>query len=101
MVRQSEAARQLDRTGLPLPKDEVILSLRQQADVKCQYNSTSSKPCDPSQTACLFKISEDPCEQNNLIFDFPNVVQVFQSVNWIVGNDEPHYLDVRGNFTAL
>ena len=75
MVRQSQAARTLDNLGLPIPEDKVILKLREQADVKCKY-SKDSNPCDPSLTVCLFKITEDPCEQNNLILDYPNIVKV-------------------------
>ena len=75
MVRQSQAARVLERRGLPLPEDEVMLRLRQEADVSCRYNA-STNPCDPRQEVCLFKLTEDPCEQNNLVFQYPDVVKV-------------------------
>ena len=81
MVRQSQAPTVLERRGLPLPEDEVMLRLRQEADVSCRYNN-STNPCDPRQEVCLFRVTEDPCEQNNLVFQYPDVVKVVKSYKY-------------------
>ena len=35
---------------------------------------TARKPCNAKTSACLFDLESDPCEQNNLAEDMPDVV---------------------------
>ncbi|KDR15167.1 arylsulfatase B-like isoform X2 [Zootermopsis nevadensis] len=51
-----------------------ILRLRSQATVTCS-SPVSSTPCNPEKGPCLFDLSVDPCEVNDLSAQHPNVVQ--------------------------
>ena len=89
-LHHSRVATALAKLGVPIPSDEKIVALRKEADVSCKKPADAS-PCKPTQQVyneeyhklinvplkvCLFKIDEDPCELNNLVFKFPDVVRV-------------------------
>ena len=74
-VRGSPAGKAIASAGVPLPDDKTIASLRAEADVTCTKPDTVST-CDPTWQVCLFNIKQDPCEQNNLLFQFPDIVKV-------------------------
>ena len=75
LKRTSPAAVSLKKIGVELPDDKEVTRLRSEATVTCQ---TREKPetCDPTWQVCLFNITQDPCEQNNLASKFPSVIQV-------------------------
>ena len=74
-VRSSPAAAALQAAGAALPSDAEILKLRGAAEVRCPQLQLAES-CEPSWQVCLFNVREDPCEQNNLVFRLPSVVQV-------------------------
>ena len=78
-VRSSPAAAALQAAGAGLPSDAEILKLRGAAEVRCPQLQLAES-CEPSWQVCLFNVREDPCEQNNLVFRLPSVVQVSSTV---------------------
>jgi len=76
-LHESKVARALAKLGVPIPSDEKIVALRKEADVTCKKPAKAS-PCKPTQQVCLFKIDEDPCELNNLVFKFPDIVRTLE-----------------------
>jgi hypothetical protein len=84
-------------------QDSVLAELRSQAELNCK-KPDNAEPCKPTQQVwyissdqeiefiissisqnmicliclqvCLFNITADPCEYNNLVFKFPDVVKV-------------------------
>ena len=78
-VRSSPAAAALQAAGAALPSDAEILKLRGAAEVRCPQLQVAES-CEPSWQVCLFNVREDPCEQNNLVFRLPSVVQVSSTV---------------------
>ncbi len=85
-------------------QDSVLAELRSQAELNCK-KPDNAEPCKPTQQVwyssseqeiefiissisqnvicliclqvCLFNITADPCEYNNLVFKFPDVVKVY------------------------
>ena len=50
------------------------------AAVSCgEKPKNASKNCDVKKSACLYDISKDPCEYNNLAHQMPHVVKMLQS----------------------
>ena len=82
-VRSSPATSALAQIGVKLPTDENILMLRDEVSLKCNA-STKAQTCDPTWQVCLFNITSDPCEQNNLLFKFPSVVKVIYTTGLLV-----------------
>ncbi|KAG8186130.1 hypothetical protein JTE90_022719 [Oedothorax gibbosus] len=63
----------LKRTGLYLPRTPD--SWRQQAGpVRCGDDASAKKDCDPLLRPCLFNVTADPCENNNVAEENPKVV---------------------------
>ncbi|CAL1279746.1 unnamed protein product [Larinioides sclopetarius] len=57
-----------------LPK--VPDSWREQTEVRCKRSRSTSIKCSPAEKPCLFHITEDPCEINNIADSFPEKVQL-------------------------
>ena len=51
-----------------------ILQLRKQATVTCS-TSANKTSCDAVRGSCLFDVSVDPCEMNDLSAEHPELVQ--------------------------
>jgi hypothetical protein len=51
-----------------------ILQLRKQATVTCS-SSANNTNCDTARGSCLFDLSVDPCEMNDLSAEQPSLVQ--------------------------
>lgn len=48
--------------------------LRAKATVTCGKNNPKNK-CKPLDGHCLFDIMEDPCEENNVAFQYPQILE--------------------------
>lgn len=65
-VVNSPAGQALNRLQL-MPSAQHIRKIRTEATVECHMkNQTADAVCRPLEKPCLFNISADPCEQNNL-----------------------------------
>lgn len=65
-VLNSEAGRAIKSLCNTKPLTaEKILKLRNQATVRCT-SGVERNPCNPTKAPCLFDITSDPCEENNL-----------------------------------
>jgi len=73
-LRESKVAKSLEEIGMPLQEDSVLIQLRSEAEVNCT-KPANAEPCNSLQEVCLFNITGDPCEFNNLLFKFPEVVK--------------------------
>lgn len=62
---------------IKIPTKSGIEKLRQEANINCEKPRRSS-PCRPLQQVCLFNITADPCELNNLVFHYPDVVRTME-----------------------
>ncbi len=51
--------------------------LRQSVMVNCPQNGPRNA-CQASSQVCLFNIRKDPCERNNVVFQFPDVVKIME-----------------------
>ena len=86
-----------DIKGIKLPSRTRVKELRQEATLKCNKPRHRTSPCHPLQQVCLFNITADPCEYNNLVvmyshypkssffvqkfnFDFPRKLSIFFGV---------------------
>ena len=65
----SEVAK-IIRDITPLPSKSKIEMLRKSASLNCLKPSGRSTPCRPLQQVCLFNITADPCEFDNVVFIF-------------------------------
>ncbi|XP_046394380.1 arylsulfatase B-like isoform X2 [Ischnura elegans] len=88
LVLNSDVSRAMNTIGFSLHGKEV-LSLREQARVKCEVDKSSlsginyntdhilgpSIPCNPLVKPCLFNLRFDPCERRNLAEIFPDKLQ--------------------------
>ncbi|XP_040581443.1 arylsulfatase B [Lepeophtheirus salmonis] len=77
-VYKSESGKSLSLSGFPLPNKNDILSIRNTSSVSC-LSSSSQVPCLATASVCLFNITHDPCEKNNLAFEYPSVVELAES----------------------
>lgn len=84
-VLDSRAARALVAIGRPLPADEAeIRALREAATLACtppsQQLMQSPQPCNLMRPPfhCLYHVTSDPCELNNLADAEPLIVQRLQ-----------------------
>ncbi|XP_005176718.1 arylsulfatase B-like [Musca domestica] len=59
----SLSLRKYDR--IPLSKKK-IQEFRSSAQIQCGYEEEEATPCDATREECLYDLSKDPCEQNNL-----------------------------------
>ena len=79
LVLASPVARALASIKMPLPKNATILELRSQTDLKCgsvDQQEAPLTPCHLTESVCLFNITADPCELNNLAFKYPDAVKL-------------------------
>lgn len=76
-VISSTAGRAIASVGLSVTT-EIISSLRENAMIKCPPRNDSLPICRPLQEPCLFNIYQDPCEDNNLVKQFPTIVRKLQ-----------------------
>lgn len=72
-VLQSLAGVALARVNSPMTVAN-ILQLRKQATVTCSTSSNNTN-CDTVTGSCLFDLSVDPCEMNDLSAEYPGLVQ--------------------------
>jgi hypothetical protein len=72
-VLQSAAGMALAREDSPVTVAK-ILQLRKQATVTCSTSANNTN-CDTVRGSCLFDLSVDPCEMNDLSAEHPNLVQ--------------------------
>ncbi|XP_017884012.1 arylsulfatase B [Ceratina calcarata] len=70
----SVAARAVASVGLSLSAD-TVRQLREEAMIKCPPRNGSLPLCKPMIEPCLFNIQRDPCEDNNLIHEYPTIVE--------------------------
>ena len=58
-----------------MPADDgAVEALRREAEVSCPPPPKDYTPCAISQSYCLFNVTADPCEFDNLAFKLPSVV---------------------------
>lgn len=77
-VLKSPTGLSLKAINVPLPNKAKMNSLRKSVDVQCKRPKHASA-CQPLQQMCLFNILSDPCELNNVIFKYPDVVRIMES----------------------
>lgn len=77
-VLNSEASQAIQSVQKPYQRltPEKIFEIRRKATVQCQ-NSVHKNPCDLTKAPCLFDLSSDPCEENNLA-DLPSYSFILQ-----------------------
>lgn len=64
-----------------LLEPQTILRLRREAQIQCPaVNVSESQKCKPLESACIFNISEDPCERINRAQDRPDILNNLQSL---------------------
>ncbi|XP_067209079.1 arylsulfatase B-like isoform X2 [Linepithema humile] len=76
-VISSAAGRAVASVGLGVTA-EVVRMLRENAQIKCPPRNDSLPMCKPLQEPCLFNVFQDPCEDNNLVKQFPTIVKKLQ-----------------------
>ena len=77
-IFNSEVAKSISgMRGIKIPPKPRLEALRQQANIHCEKPRRASL-CKPLQQACLFNITADPCEFNNLVFNYPDVVRTME-----------------------
>ncbi|XP_017766449.1 PREDICTED: arylsulfatase J [Eufriesea mexicana] len=69
----SMAGRAVASVGFNLSA-EAIRSLRDKAKVNCAEKNESLPVCKPLEAPCLFNVLTDPCEDNNVIDEYPSVL---------------------------
>jgi len=74
-VRTSLVAGALAKNKIPLGSDSQLKSLRSQSTVDCPKLPVDSQPCHILHSFCLFNITADPCEMNNVAFKYPDVIK--------------------------
>ena len=52
---------------MELPTKSKVAQLREEAELKCSKPKKKSN-CNPLQQVCLFNVTADPCEFDNLLF---------------------------------
>ena len=66
-VRNSPAGVALGKVGAGMPgENDAVVALRLEAEVRCPPPSKRITPCAITQSYCLFNITADPCELDNL-----------------------------------
>ena len=75
-LRYSTAGKSLSQIGIPLAPDEKLKELKGESTVPCPEPTFDFKPCHILSSACLFYLATDPCEKNNLIFRYPDIVKL-------------------------
>ncbi|XP_065206161.1 arylsulfatase B-like isoform X2 [Planococcus citri] len=79
-IQHSPSAIALYQNNFTIPSEEEIIEVRANVTLSCTYcgdNGTECTPCSQSLhsvTVCLFDVSKDPCEKNNLAYKYPDIV---------------------------
>lgn len=73
-VLTSFAGKALSSINKSLNADEII-KLRRKSEVTCS-NRTKKTDCKPLVAPCLFNIDQDPCEQQNLAYEYIVIISV-------------------------
>ena len=76
LVYNSPAAKGLKSIGMSVPNKSKIDELRSETQLHCEKPKNAGN-CDPSFQVCLFNITADPCELNNLAFKVGEMSIVF------------------------
>merc|ERR1712173_578413 len=66
ILYNSPTAKSLKKIGMELPIKSKVTQLRKDSQLKCVKNKGKKFLCHPLQQICLFNITADPCEYNNL-----------------------------------
>ena len=74
-VRNSDTAKALK--GYGLINDRKMEVIRNKLNIDCGQKKT---PCDPFNGPCLFHIDVDPCEMNNVVKKYPQVLKHFEDL---------------------
>ncbi|XP_066257386.1 arylsulfatase J [Euwallacea similis] len=77
LIQESPAGRALKGIN-SLANAKIIKTLRAEATVIC--GDVEKIKCNPVKAACLFNVTEDPCEYKNIADRFPDIVKELQSV---------------------
>ena len=74
--------------------DAAVAALRHEAEVRCPPPPPRDyTPCEITQSYCLFNVTADPCEFNNLAFKLPDAVaMLMDTLNTFRATEVP-----RGN----
>ena len=67
ILYSSPTTKNLKKIGMDLPTKSQVAQLREEAELKCSKPKKKSN-CSPLQQVCLFNITADPCEFDNLLF---------------------------------
>jgi arylsulfatase B len=54
---------------------EMIEVLRNFSTISCSNSNIRDVTCKPVEASCLFNITEDPCEMNNLADEYPEILK--------------------------
>lgn len=73
-VLQSTVNIALKKTNRKTLDKAQIIELRSQSTTSCQI-PPEKKPLDCRNPGCLFDLTKDPCELNNLIFEKPDIAE--------------------------
>ncbi|XP_055624076.1 arylsulfatase B [Toxorhynchites rutilus septentrionalis] len=57
-----------------LPSQDVILKLREEATIQCTNEKRNG--CKPLEKPCLFDVERDPCENENLAGQYPEILEM-------------------------
>ena len=66
----------LKKIGKPLASDQALLTMRSESTLTCPTPPADAKPCHIMNSVCLFNVTADPCERNNVLFKYPDVVKL-------------------------
>ena len=79
-VIRSSASQSLKSIGISLPSKNQMKDLRKGIQCSTDDKEEASKktPCQPLMQVCLFNVKDDPCEQNNLVFHYPDVIRTME-----------------------
>ncbi|XP_014485072.1 PREDICTED: arylsulfatase J [Dinoponera quadriceps] len=73
----SEAGCAISSVGLGITAERAR-TLRESALIKCPSRNDSLPMCRPVHGPCLFNVYQDPCENNNLVEQFPTIMRKLQ-----------------------
>ena len=77
----SEAGKCLTQHGIKFTGN--LKERRLQAEVVCGDKPSTAIPCLPLKAPCLFDISQDPCEYNNLASQKPDMLnELLDLLDW-------------------
>jgi len=82
-LRGSPVARTLSKIGRPLDGDRTLMTFRSESTVDCPKvaPSDAAEKCHSSSGSyCLFHVTADPCEMNNVASKYPEVVEKLKEV---------------------